>query len=323
MTAHAFCTLFDRNYLARGLVLLDSLRQWHPGARVFVLCMDSLTHKLLLQLDKPGVELIRLAELESREVLQAKASRSIAEYCWTLTPVLLDHVLEYHPDVEQAIYLDADMMFFSSPQPLLDESAKASITIIEHRFQPWNSDLIDCGRFNVEWVGFRRTPDGLRCLKRWRQQCLEWCYARLEDGKMGDQKYLDAWPSDYESVHVLQNPGAGVAPWNFSNHPIRRDGPNVWVGNMPLIFFHFHQFQLLHDGGASFMSETYLNGRDVPMDVYGPYLAAIQQKMGILRAIDASFASGISSAWRIQLRRAVQAWLPTRLKGWLKRIVRP
>ncbi len=140
---------------------------------------------------------------------------------------------------------------------------------------------------------------------------------------MGDQKYLDAWPNEYESVHVLQHLGAGVAPWNFANHPIRREGPHVWVGNMPLIFFHFHQFQLLNNGSASFMSETYLNGRDVPMDVYAPYLSAIQQKMGVLRGIDASFASGISDARRIQLRRAVQAWVPTRLKGWLKRFVRP
>ena len=32
---------------------------------------------------------------------------------------------------------------------------------------------------------------GLKALKWWRDRCLEWCYARIEDGKFGDQFYIE------------------------------------------------------------------------------------------------------------------------------------
>jgi hypothetical protein len=83
-----FCTLFDRNYLLKGVVMLRSVAAQSPGARVFVLCMDELTQQFLARLAIPGVVTLALAEVETEDVLAAKKTRSIAEYCWTLSPVL-------------------------------------------------------------------------------------------------------------------------------------------------------------------------------------------------------------------------------------------
>jgi len=69
---------------------------------------------------------------------------------------------------------------------LFDEIGDSSIAIIEHRFSPRLKDREVNGRFCVEWNGFRRDDQGLDCLSRWRAQCIEWCYYRLEDGKMGE-----------------------------------------------------------------------------------------------------------------------------------------
>jgi hypothetical protein len=44
---------------------------------------------------------------------------------------------------------------------------------------------------------------------------LKWCFAKLEDGKFGDQMYLDEWPTKHKDiVHVANPPDRFIAPWN-------------------------------------------------------------------------------------------------------------
>ena len=86
MNKTAFCTLFDRNYLTRGLTLMRSMREHDADAIFHVLCMDSETYELLSALGEPHTHLVRLAALEAPEVLKVKPGRSIAEYCWTPRP---------------------------------------------------------------------------------------------------------------------------------------------------------------------------------------------------------------------------------------------
>lgn len=316
----AFCTLFDSNYLTRGLVMLRSLKGHHHGAVVHVLCMDELAHELLQRMQLPDVHLLRLREVEDAELLRVKPTRSIAEYCWTLSSWLCAHLMQTRPEISRVIYLDADLMFFSDPGVLLHEAEDASITIIEHRFQPWNQDLLSNGRFNVQWVAFRRDAEGLACLTRWRDQCLDWCFSRLEDGKMGDQKYLDDWPTDFRSVHVLQHLGAGVAPWNFTNHPIRVEDSRILIGDVPLVFYHFHQFQWLQGGGADYMFSRYSNGHKPPEAVYQSYLQALCQALAEVHTVHPGFDRGFKSASAVRWRRLAQVWMPVALKNLLKRL---
>ncbi len=241
-----FCTLFDSGYLLKGLVMLRSLYEHCPGARVYVLCMDEQTEAILTELKLPFITCILLADLEDEDLLSAKKNRGVAEYCWTLSPCLPLYVLELNPEIDFVTYLDADLQFYSSIEPLFEEIGESSIAIIEHRFSPRLQDREVNGRFCVEWVSFRRDDEGMACLARWRGQCVEWCYYRLEDGKMGDQKYLDAWPDLYPSCHILMHPGAGIAPWNYSQYhfDVNQEG-QITVEGALLVFYHFHQFQLL------------------------------------------------------------------------------
>lgn len=323
LTMSHFCTLFDSNYLLKGVAMLRTLKQHCPNAQVHVLCMDDQTRNILEQLALDYVTCLSLAELEDEALLALKPGRSMAEYCWTLSPCLPWYLLQQNPDIDSITYLDADLYFYSSLQPLLDEIGDASIIIIEHRFPPALKHLEINGRFCVEWVGFRRDEQGLACLARWREQCIEWCFHRLEEDRMGDQKYLDQWPEKYNRLHILLHPGAGVAPWNYSQYHFgHSEQGGMTVDGMPLVFYHFHQFQLLSNGSFDRLSGAYTAMGPEPKAVYEAYEEALSAILGEIRVLRPGFSAGIKPFWRVKSQRMVQYLLPRTLKQLLKKIIK-
>lgn len=319
MTPRYFCTLFDSGYLLKGLAMVLSLARFCPGMKIYVLCMDEQAKYILERLDLPFVKCITLAEVEDEDLLKAKADRGVAEYCWTLSSCFTWYVIQNHPEIDFLTYVDADLLFYSGVQPLFDEIGDASIAIIEHRFTPRLQDREVNGRFCVEWDSFRRDEQGLACLSRWREQCLEWCYYRLEDGKMGDQKYLDEWPGRYSKCHILMHPGAGIAPWNYAQYKFDKDAAgNITVNGAPLIFYHFHQFQLLENGKFDRLSNFYTSECVEPNAVYEAYETQLKKCLADVRAVVPDFKGGLKPVSSVRGRRFIQQFAPM----WAKEVAR-
>jgi hypothetical protein len=242
-----FCTYFDRNYLTRGLVLYRSLAQYcQRPFTLWILCFDTATYQILNALNLPGVRLIALEQFEAGDsgLQAAKANRSQVEYFWTCTPSLPLYIFRNFPEVQLITYLDADLCFYADPQPIFAEMEDYSILIIDHRYPPEHAHLAEIsGIYNVGLLAFRRDKRGLECLHWWRERCLEWCFMRSEDGKFGDQKYLDDWLQRFGGVAVLQHKGAGLAPWNASQYNVAYKEGSFFVDDATLIFFHFHGFK--------------------------------------------------------------------------------
>lgn len=294
-----------------------------PKAKIYVLCMDTYTKQIIDSLKIQSVIAIGISEIENQELLKAKSSRGKAEYCWTLSSYFTWYLMEKNPDIELLTYLDADLLFYSDVQPLFDEIGNASIAIIEHRFSPEFRDREVNGRFCVEWNSFRRDTEGIACLTRWKEQCLDWCFYRLEDGKMGDQKYLDEWPSLYSSCHILQHPGAGIAPWNFSQYVYSQDqSGSIIVEGAPLIFYHFHQFQLLKNGNFNRMSSLYTTRMVEPAAIYEAYEIELLRCLAEIRSLDINFQGGLKSSSSVFLRRLLQSRSPMWAKELARKILR-
>jgi len=271
-----FCTYFDKRYLSRGLLLYRSLAAQVPEFRLWVLCLDRPTHEYLEKASLPGLVTISLDELEEADagLLRVKNTRTLVEYYFTCTPCLPVFILRKWKAVELITYLDADLWFSSSPEPLYEELGSGSIGIIGHRFPVHLEHLARAGTYNVGWLTFRRSDSALSCLDWWREQCLEWCGDRFENGKFADQKYLDAWSGKFAGVVVLENKGANLAPWNLGRYRIFWNGHQLLVDDQPLIFFHFHG--LKQDG--AFAYDLNLTGYQLRPDVltlrriYKPYV---------------------------------------------------
>ncbi|MDQ2862793.1 MAG: hypothetical protein M3R50_03915 [Bacteroidota bacterium] len=243
--------------------------------------MDDESYQYLRSLKSESIITISHLQLESHyaELLAAKKNRSRVEYYFTCSSAICSFIFDSYPGIELLTYLDADLYFFSSPEPIYKELKDASVGIIEHSFSFFGKRYLKYGRFNVGWVSFRNDQSGRKCLEDWRQNCLQWCYDRLEAGKFADQKYLDYWPEQYSGVHIIKHPGANLAPWNVGRFRLKLDPNSHWilVNDQNLIFYHFASFKQVGTNSYITNVSKYL----VPLtgvlrnNIYIPYLRSL------------------------------------------------
>jgi len=277
-----FCTYFDQRYLIRGLTLYHSLRAHAVPFKLWVLCFDDLTYEILSGLNLPDLKPVSLKEFEQDDeaLLAAKQNRSLVEYYFTCSPSWPLYLLNSFPEIDLITYLDADLFFYSSPSPIFDELGDRSILIIGHRFPERLRAKEIYGIYNVGLLSFRNSEQGRECLEWWRASCLEWCHDYPEGGRFADQKYLDDWPTRFEQVVVLQNKGAGLAPWNWMNYKIQTKNGRMLVDGQPLIFYHFHALKILNRWlyDPVFEGETYGIMPFLPRwRIYHPYVQALKK----------------------------------------------
>jgi hypothetical protein len=301
-----YCTYFDRNYLTRAMALHRSLGRHSPPFTLWALCLDDEAHAALEALQLQGVRPIHLAELEAAdpELLAVKGSRSTVEYYFTCTPSLPRFLMQQHPDVELITYLDADLLFYSSPQPVFDELGHGSVLIVPHRFPDQLRHLERYGVYNVGLLAFRNDARGRAILDHWREQCLDWCYDRVEDGRFADQRYLDAWPGQ-PGVVVLQHPGGDLAPWNVMRYrlDLRLEPPQV--DGRPLVFYHFQGVEEIRPGLWDVGLDRYaVADRVLRSRLYRPYVRELRaaaraiRETGVVSPPRASSARQRDCTWR-------------------------
>lgn len=237
-----FVTLFDSLFLPQGMALHSSLVKHAQPFHLWIICMDEKVEQNLRKLNLDNVSLIPISEAETPELLAAKQGRNRGEYCWTVTPFASDFVFERAPTAQRVTYIDADVYLFAPPQTLLQELEHSGkhVLITDHAYDPALDETEGSGRFCVQFMTFRRTPEAQLVSKWWQARCIEWCYDRLEAGRFGDQKYLDDWPTRFrDAVHVLEQTDQTLAPWN-ARYFAQRNG-----GTLRPTIYHFQSLRFI------------------------------------------------------------------------------
>jgi hypothetical protein len=268
-----FITLFDSWFLPQGLALHSSLQEHAGPYTLWILCMDHDAELMLKRLNLPNVHLLSLSEVETPDLLRVKAGRTPVEYCWTLTPVAPRLVFEADPGVRRVTYVDADVWFRRNPAPLLREleASGKQVLITDHAYAPEHDKSATSGQYCVQFVTFTHAGEVVR--KWWEDRCIEWCFARCENGKFGDQKYLDDWPERFaDHVHVLQHPEWTQAPWNATRFPYSS-----------AVMYHFQSLRFI--GGRTVSLGEYPLPPALMLNVYEPYLNCLRTALATLAQV--------------------------------------
>lgn len=271
-----YVTLFDSLFLPQGLALHMSMERHAGSYTLWILCVNDEAFQILNRLCLPNVRLLQLNQLETIELKNVKNSRSKGEYCWTLTPFAPRFVFESDPTVTRVTYVDADIWLRKSPSPIFEELEKSTkyVLITDHSYAPEYDLSATSGQYCVQFMTFYK-EEGEVVRKWWEERCIEWCFARSEDGKFGDQMYLDDWPNRFKNlVHVLEHKEWTQAPWNATQYPFSQG-----------IFYHFQGLRILHDRKIDFGS-IYGLPRVLINNIYHPYVRDISKAKTILNNVD-------------------------------------
>jgi hypothetical protein len=264
---------------------------------LYVFAFDTKCADILTKLGRARMTVISLQEFENERLLAVKPSRSRAEYCWTCTPATVLHIFDQY-DVNNCTYIDADLFFYSSPQVLFDEMTDSSVLITEHRYTPKYDRTAIAGKYCVQFMTFKKDERGLKVLNWWMDACLEWCYDRYEDGKFGDQKYLDSWTTQFEGVHVLQHLGGGMAPWNIQQYTyLQQDKGELLFQELSsktkfaAVFYHYHYVRFYKNDLVDLGWFT-LPTKTVQV-LYRDYIQKMEVALREIQGIDNSFEENL------------------------------
>jgi len=272
-----YVTLFDSLYLPQGIALHRSMERHVKSFSLWILCMDEQTYAILKDLRLSNVKLLYISDVETEELLSVKSYRTKGEYCWTLSPFAPKFVFDADEAVDRVTYLDADLWFRKDPEEVfneLDNSGKG-VLITDHNYAPEYDQSFFSGRYCVQFMTFTRVG-GEHVRQWWQERCIEWCYARFESGKFGDQKYLDDWETRFgKYVHSLRNKELILAPWNATRFP---------YGNS--VVWHFQGLRVIRKRSSY---KAYLGFYNLPDTtrkyIYQEYLKDLGYSIGLLTRV--------------------------------------
>ena len=304
--------------------LYHSLIKREKNSHLYVFAFDDYTFDILIKLNLPHLTPISLKDFEDEELLKIKPTRTISEYCWTCSSSTVLYCLEKF-NLPACTYVDADLFFFSSPQPLIDELGSNSISLSEHHHAHGKEqEVLLRGKYCVQFMTFKNDERGLAALKWWREQCLKWCYNRVEDGKFGDQKYLDDWLERFPGTYVIKN-GAAIASWNVDRYDFSIINSQILArekknGSESLvIFYHYHnsQFFLIMNRVKVW---GYIRNPKTLKIFYQPYARALTEMLRKIQEVDPEFRAGFQKSygfWLLWFKRLLPQKLKGKIKTWL------
>jgi len=267
-----FCTLFDSNYISKGIALYLSIERYTDDFTMYVMAMDRNCQEKLISLNFRHAIVECIEDNMSEELIEAKNNRSRAEFCWTCGSFTTYYFLTEH-SLCDITYLDSDLMFFCSPKIIFEELEfkNASVGLSPH-FTPYCAS----GKYCVQYCYFKNDKNGIEALTWWKNECIKWCYSRIENGKYADQLYLTMMPNLFDGVVDISNRGAGIANWNsylykFSDNHIEYNGVMY-----PVIFFHYSGFNINICNNQLGIKECFEVNQEILHYFLSPYLGLLE-----------------------------------------------
>ncbi|MCF0253159.1 MAG: glycosyl transferase [Duodenibacillus sp.] len=258
MIVFTSCT---NNYLAKARVLAKSCKHFHPEWEFVLLIGEELPAGFDLS-KEPFDRVLQFSEIKIENYWSWLFKHRVVEICTAAKAPALKYFLtcENH---DKVIYLDPDMVVFSSLESISNALDKYDIILAPHQLTPAKTKkgIIDeelCsskyGIFNLGFFAVANRIRGLDFAKWWAERLYDFCYDDIPNGIFTDQKWCDHVPSFFgDALLVLRDKTCDVASWNlYERYISKNENGQYLVNGENLKFYHFTGY----DSGAGFVQSS-------------------------------------------------------------------
>lgn len=279
------CTVTDIGYLFKVLAQYRSLENTGSDFHIFICCTDHASYRVLTALRLQRCTPLALSQLNDGELFTLQRERKANEFSWTLKSYLMMFLIR-DCGAPHVLYCDGDVGFWSDLSVLYADWGDSAIYLCTQRDVDWVERKY--GKYQAGILGIRNTDAGIRMLHWWKQKCREWCFAYEDNGRLGDQKYLDDVPPLFGDVKISWNKGINAAPWNtvYNNgYAVTAANGRVTIDGDPLVAYHYACIDIYDERRFDLWSLGSISIQPVVRrSVYVPYLKLLQEAIALVRA---------------------------------------
>lgn len=243
-------TLCSNNYLARAAIVAHTYQQHHPADHFYIFLVDRMSDRINY-LNYTTAQIIEIASVVP-DIEQLALKYNIIELNTAVKPKVFQYLFHENPSVNNFVYLDPDLMIFSSFTEVYDLLAndENNMVLTPHFCSPIDDgkypseiDFNLYGLYNLGFAAIKRSDTSTAFLAWWHERLMKYCYIKPELGMFTDQLWANYAPLFFDGVVILKHPGYNIANWNLYERKVSILNEEFLVNEIyPLRFFHFSHF---------------------------------------------------------------------------------
>ena len=245
-----YFTSITANYLPKARVLAKSVKRHNPNAVFHLVLADEMPESITLD-KEPFDSVLFIEDLDIPNVDSWIFKHTVVELCTAVKGAAFNKIAE-SADADKIIYFDPDIVVLHPLDELSATMEKTSVVLTPHQVEPdtMREAIVDneiCslkhGIYNLGFLGIRKSTEGMRFIRWWRDRLLEFCYDDIPGGLFTDQRWVDLAPAFFDDVLILRDKTYNVATWNLTHRDVcsGHDG-GLFIDGSPIKFFHFSGF---------------------------------------------------------------------------------
>lgn len=270
-------TIVAKNYIGLGLILEQSIRKYYSDFDFYIVVADEPSAT-----DLPQNVIIARHNLDiDGDIWDEMAFKyNLTEFCTAIKPSSITYFLNL--GYKKVIYLDPDILFFSSIEPIFQDLNHYKLVLTPHicsipqygTTDAPETDWTKCGIFNLGFLGVSDSEFSRSILSWWQKRLNHHCFIDSSRGEYTDQKWMDFMPAfcTEKDLLVSKDLGRNLAPWNFFERKVQKINNEYFVSNrysddttvFKLIFTHFSGYNYKEMLKGNVFQKNISNLKDYP-----------------------------------------------------------